>query len=99
MFMFRIGHEAKTSPLFLWHIFIDFIDKEVCAKFCSVLIRFHKVKIAKFWIQLKSRHTRKCAKYFFPFFVSFMEKNAPIKFIVLLIIFHELMKLRFEWLN
>ena len=35
--------EAKTSPLFLWHIFIYFMDKEPCTKFCGMLIRFHEV--------------------------------------------------------
>ena len=34
---------AKQSPLFLWHNFNDFMEKEPCTKFCSVLISSHEV--------------------------------------------------------
>ena len=35
----------KTSPLFLWHIFINSMEKEPCTKFCGVLISFHGTEL------------------------------------------------------
>ena len=37
------GPEAKTSHLFLWHVFVNFMEKEHCTKFCCALIRFQEV--------------------------------------------------------
>ena len=36
------GTEAENSPLFLWHNFIDFMEKELCTKF-DILISSHEV--------------------------------------------------------
>ena len=37
------GSETKTSPIFSWHIFVNLMEKEPCAKFCGVLVRFHEL--------------------------------------------------------
>ena len=37
------GPEAKTSHLFLWHVFVNFMEKEHCTKFCCALIKFQEV--------------------------------------------------------
>ena len=41
--MLCFGIEAKASPLFLFHIFANCMEKELCTKFCGNLIIFHKV--------------------------------------------------------
>ena len=34
---------AQTLPLFLWHIFVNVMDKEPYAKFCGVFVKFKKL--------------------------------------------------------
>ena len=48
-YIFSRGPEAKKSPLFSWHNFNDFMEKEPCTKFCGVLISSHECyEVAKF---------------------------------------------------
>ena len=39
---------AQTLPHILWHIFVNFMDKEPCTKFCGVFVRFKSYTVAKF---------------------------------------------------
>ena len=46
--------EAKTSPESLWHIFVNFMEKESCTKFCNALVRFNKaIKLQSFELSVR----------------------------------------------
>ena len=88
------GPETKTPSLFLWHIFVDFMDKEPCTKFCGVLIRFREVvKLQSFEFNVSDVIPVVTPVFFKILFLVYREKTSN-KVLCLLTIFYELMKLR-----
>ena len=75
-----MGPEVKSSLLFLWHNFVDFMDKGSFTQNFDQISR--SFNVTKFRIQCERRQTRECTKYFHVFFfcifVSCMEMK-PIK--------------------
>ena len=83
--IFFRGPEVKTSPLFFWQVFVNFMEKELCTKFCVVLIRFHeviKLQSSEFSVSnVKSANVQNMLPLvFFAFFIIFMEQKPPTKF-------------------
>ena len=75
----------------LWHVFVNFMEKEPCAKFCGVLISFHEVDVSDV-------NTSEWTKYFIPGFLCISSlilwrKNLLQSLMLLLTIFAEHMKL------
>ena len=64
IFFFFNFTNYKTSLLFLWHIFVNLMEKEPCTKFRGACQISRSYKNKKFWIQRKWRHTRECTKHF-----------------------------------
>ena len=99
--------EAKSSPLFLWHNFNDFMEKEPCTKFCGVLTSSHEVmKLQSFESSMSDiilanvQHISFHPAGFFYILSLLWKKNMLHSFKVVLTISHELMKLwSFEWWN
>ena len=75
----------------LWHVFVNFMEKEPCTKFCGVLISFHEVDVS-------GVYTSEWTKYFIPGFLCISSlilwrKNLLQSLMLLLTIFAEHMKL------
>ena len=59
------GTWGQNSPLFLWHNFNDFMEKESLYKVLRSFDQFSKsYEITKFWIQREWHHTCECTKHF-----------------------------------
>ena len=80
-----MGPSAKNSPLFLWHNFNDFMEKEPCTKFCGVLISSHEVlKLQNFesgGIDVIPANIQNISSLvFFAYFFKFYGKTAFTQF-------------------
>ena len=77
--------KTKTWPWFLWQVFVNFMEKEPCTKFCGFFNRFHEVKTIqsfKFSVtDVAAANVQNMSPLvFFAFFVSFVEETPPVKF-------------------